>query len=156
MPKPGGRVAILTFHSESDKLAKKALKAGYKAGIYSDYAKDVIRPILAQECKPRTTRQINQNANGQSNQNINEEKGIWGENSDAFVHYKSYVSVLPCLHRKYWSELKPRINRKIGCNKISPIAKPMPCPKALDSLIQYMILMTAITILAALRSLQKT
>lgn len=28
---------------------KKALKAGYKAGIYSDYAKDVIRPS-AQEC----------------------------------------------------------------------------------------------------------
>ena len=47
--KPGGRVAILTFHSGDDKLVKKALKAGYKAGIYSDYAKDVIRPS-AQEC----------------------------------------------------------------------------------------------------------
>lgn len=47
--KLGGRVAILTFHSGEDKLVKKALKAGYKAGIYSDYAKDVIRPS-AQEC----------------------------------------------------------------------------------------------------------
>lgn len=47
--KPGGRAAILTFHSGEDKLVKKALKAGYKEGIYSDYAKDVIRPS-AQEC----------------------------------------------------------------------------------------------------------
>ena len=47
--KPGGRAAILTFHSGEDKLVKKALKQGYKEGIYSDYAKDVIRPS-AQEC----------------------------------------------------------------------------------------------------------
>mgnify|MGYP000302071460 CR=1 FL=1 len=47
--KPGGRVAILTFHSGEDKLVKKALKEGYRAGIYADYAKDVIRPS-AQEC----------------------------------------------------------------------------------------------------------
>ena len=45
----GGRVAILTFHSGEDKLVKQALKEGYKSGIYSDYAKDVIRPS-AQEC----------------------------------------------------------------------------------------------------------
>ena len=47
--KPGGRVAILTFHSGEDKLVKKALKQGYKDGIYSEYSKDVIRPS-AQEC----------------------------------------------------------------------------------------------------------
>ena len=47
--KPGGRVAILTFHSGEDKLVKRALKEGYRAGIYSEYAKDVVRPS-AQEC----------------------------------------------------------------------------------------------------------
>ena len=47
--KPGGRVAILTFHSGEDRLVKKALKEGYKAGIYSEYSKDVIRPS-AKEC----------------------------------------------------------------------------------------------------------
>ena len=47
--KPGGRVAILTFHSGEDKLVKKALKEGCRAGIYADYSKDVVRPS-AQEC----------------------------------------------------------------------------------------------------------
>ena len=47
--KPGGRAAILTFHSGEDKLVKKALKAGYNAGICSDYSKDVVRPS-AREC----------------------------------------------------------------------------------------------------------
>lgn len=47
--RPGGRVAILTFHSGEDKLVKRALKEGFRAGIYSDYAKDVVRPS-AQEC----------------------------------------------------------------------------------------------------------
>ncbi|MDD7348344.1 MAG: 16S rRNA (cytosine(1402)-N(4))-methyltransferase RsmH [Clostridiales bacterium] len=47
--KPGGRVAILTFHSGEDRMVKKALKRGYQAGVYCDYAKDVIRPS-AKEC----------------------------------------------------------------------------------------------------------
>ena len=47
--KPGGRVAILTFHSGEDKLVKRALKEGFRDGIYSEYARDVVRPS-AQEC----------------------------------------------------------------------------------------------------------
>ena len=47
--KPGGRAAILTFHSGEDKLVKKALKQGYKDGIYSEIANDVVRPS-AEEC----------------------------------------------------------------------------------------------------------
>ena len=47
--KPGGRAAILTFHSGEDKLVKKALKQGYKEGIYSEIANDVVRPS-AEEC----------------------------------------------------------------------------------------------------------
>lgn len=48
--KPGGRVAILTFHSGEDRLVKKAFKQGKKDGIYSDVSKDVIRPS-AEECR---------------------------------------------------------------------------------------------------------
>ena len=47
--KPGGRAAILTFHSGEDKLVKAALKEGCRAGIYSSYSKDVVRPT-AEEC----------------------------------------------------------------------------------------------------------
>ena len=46
---PGGRAAILTFHSGEDKLVKKSFKQFFKEGVYSDIAKDVIRPS-AQEC----------------------------------------------------------------------------------------------------------
>lgn len=46
---PGGRVAILTFHSGEDRIVKKALQAFYRAGVYSDIAKDVIRPSR-EEC----------------------------------------------------------------------------------------------------------
>ena len=46
---PGGRAAILTFHSGEDRLVKKSFKQLKKAGIYSDVANDVIRPS-AEEC----------------------------------------------------------------------------------------------------------
>lgn len=45
----GGRVAILTFHSGEDKIVKKIFKEHYNEGIYSDYAKEVIRPSK-EEC----------------------------------------------------------------------------------------------------------
>ncbi len=41
---PGGRVAILTFHSGEDRLVKKSFKALHKAGIYSKISDDVTRP----------------------------------------------------------------------------------------------------------------
>lgn len=45
----GGRAAILTFHSGEDRIVKKAFKQLCREGIYSDIAKDVIRPS-AEEC----------------------------------------------------------------------------------------------------------
>ena len=46
---PGGRVAILTFHSGEDRLVKKAFKDCQRAGLFSEVSKDVIRPS-AEEC----------------------------------------------------------------------------------------------------------
>ena len=47
--KPGGRAAILTFHSGEDRLVKQAFKQYYKEGLYSEVSRDVIRPS-AEEC----------------------------------------------------------------------------------------------------------
>lgn len=46
---PGGRVAILTFHSGEDRLVKKSFKQYAREGIYSEVARDVIRPSQ-EEC----------------------------------------------------------------------------------------------------------
>ena len=46
---PGGRIAILTFHSGEDRLVKKSFKRLQKAGVYSEVATDVVRPS-AEEC----------------------------------------------------------------------------------------------------------
>ncbi len=46
---PGGRAAILTFHSGEDRLVKKSLKRFYKEGLYQEISSDVIRPS-AEEC----------------------------------------------------------------------------------------------------------
>jgi len=53
---PGGRVAILTFHSGEDRRVKKAFEAGLRDELYADIAHEVIRPT-PEEChdNPRSS-----------------------------------------------------------------------------------------------------
>jgi 16S rRNA (cytosine1402-N4)-methyltransferase len=43
---PGGRVAILTFHSGEDRRVKKAFQSGRRDGVFSDVARTVIRATM--------------------------------------------------------------------------------------------------------------
>ncbi len=46
--KPGGRLAILTFHSGEDRRVKSAFKQGLTKGVYSTISNDILRPSAAE------------------------------------------------------------------------------------------------------------
>lgn len=43
---PGGRVAVLTFHSGEDRRVKKAFQSGYRSGVYAAVADRVTRATM--------------------------------------------------------------------------------------------------------------
>ena len=54
--KPGGRVAILTFHSGEDRRVKKSFQAGLRDGTYARVAEDPIRPsAMERRGNPRSS-----------------------------------------------------------------------------------------------------
>ncbi|MEQ1852799.1 MAG: 16S rRNA (cytosine(1402)-N(4))-methyltransferase RsmH [Chthoniobacteraceae bacterium] len=54
--RPGGRAAILTFHSGEDRRVKKAFQAGLRACLYAEISRDVTRPAPAERtANPRSS-----------------------------------------------------------------------------------------------------
>ncbi len=54
--KPGGRVAILSFHSGEDRRVKKAFQSGERSGVYARVASDPVRPSFdEQHANPRSS-----------------------------------------------------------------------------------------------------
>ncbi len=45
---PGGRVAIITFHSGEDTRVERAFRQGYEAGIYDEIAHEPVRSVKAE------------------------------------------------------------------------------------------------------------
>jgi 16S rRNA (cytosine1402-N4)-methyltransferase len=53
---PGGRVAILSFHSGEDRRVKKAFQAGLRSGLFKEASDELLRPTLdEQRQNPRST-----------------------------------------------------------------------------------------------------
>jgi 16S rRNA (cytosine1402-N4)-methyltransferase len=52
---PGGRIAILTFHSGEDRLVKTAFAEGARSGVYDEVSREVIRPTSSERhANPRS------------------------------------------------------------------------------------------------------